>query len=89
MLRMDAHRATAPEKRYEDGTHDGCSYDVCQSDGDCQGGVCDCRESPAHVTWGTQTVCLGQLEDGLRLRTGRVWFAEPCAPVRCTELVRL
>lgn len=36
-----------------------CSYDGCASDSDCSGGVCDCRESPAHVTWGTQTVCLG------------------------------
>jgi hypothetical protein len=36
-----------------------CSYDDCASDGDCNGGVCDCRESPAHITWGTQTVCLG------------------------------
>ena len=36
-----------------------CSYDGCASDSDCNGGVCDCRESPAHVTWGTQTVCLG------------------------------
>ncbi len=36
-----------------------CSYDGCASDRDCQGGVCDCRESPAHITWGTQTVCLG------------------------------
>jgi hypothetical protein len=35
-----------------------CSYDNCASDSDCSGGVCDCRESAAHVTWGTQTVCL-------------------------------
>ncbi len=35
-----------------------CSYDDCASDSDCQGGVCDCRESPAHLTWGTRTVCL-------------------------------
>jgi hypothetical protein len=36
-----------------------CSYDACTSDSDCPGReVCDCRESPAHVTWGTQTVCL-------------------------------
>jgi hypothetical protein len=36
-----------------------CSYDGCASDSDCSGGVCDCRESPAHIIWGTQTVCLG------------------------------
>jgi len=36
-----------------------CSYDGCASDSDCQGGVCDCRESPAHLTSGTQTFCLG------------------------------
>ena len=35
-----------------------CSYDGCASDSDCNGGVCDCRESPAHVIWGTQTICL-------------------------------
>ncbi len=36
-----------------------CSYDVCASDNNCKRGeVCDCRESPAHVTWGTQTVCV-------------------------------
>jgi hypothetical protein len=37
-----------------------CSYDACQSDSDCHGGVCDCRENPINGSSSSDspTVCL-------------------------------
>jgi hypothetical protein len=41
-----------------------CSYDLCLSDSDCDGGVCSCRENPIHPSgggfiWQTSTWCMG------------------------------